>query len=70
MFYAFLVYVLFSLPALVWLGKRKMAQTPQAIWALITVGIPMMGAVALLLVKPGEPQDREAKFELEEFRRQ
>ena len=69
-----LIYALFAIPALVWLGRRRLEQLPQAIWALIVVSIPIMGAVALVLVKPGEPRIPAEKtdpgFELDEFRRQ
>lgn len=69
-----LIHALFAIPALVWLGRRRIEQLPQAIWALIVVSIPIMGAVALVLVKPGEPRAPAAQgdpgFELDEFRRQ
>lgn len=69
-----LIYALFAIPALVWLGRRRLDQLPQAIWALIVVSVPIMGAIALVLVNPGEPRTPDTKtdpgFELDEFRRQ
>ena len=69
-----LIYALFTIPALVWLGRRGLDEVAQAIWALIVVSVPVMGAVALILVSPGAPRAPEAKadpgFELDEFRRQ
>lgn len=69
-----LIYALFAVPALVWLSRKRLDQLPQAIWALIVISVPVMGAIALVLVNPGEPRPTDAKtdpgFELDEFRRQ
>ena len=51
-----LIYVVFAVPALVWLSRRRLDQVSQAVWALIVVSIPIMGPVALVLVSPGEPR--------------
>jgi hypothetical protein len=73
MFILILIYVLFALPALVWLARRRLDQLPQALWALVVVAVPVMGAIALVLVQPGEPRTpakTDSEFELDEFRRQ
>ena len=66
------VYALFAIPALVWLSRRRIDQLTQAVWALVVVSIPIMGAIALVLVRPGELRTPDPKtgFELDEFRRQ
>ena len=69
-----LIYALFAIPSLAWLGRRRLDQLPQAVWALIVVSVPIMGAVALVLVSPGEPRTPAEKtdpgFDLDEFRQQ
>jgi len=52
-----LIYAVFVVPALIYLSRRRLDQVSQAMWALIVVSVPIMGAVALVLVSPGEPRD-------------
>lgn len=69
-----LIYAVFAFPALLNLRRRRLDQVSKAVWALTVVSIPIMGAVALALVSPGEPRTPTAKadprFELDEFRSQ
>jgi hypothetical protein len=48
-----LVYLAFALPALYYLKERNLDDMARAVWALVIVGVPVMGAVAFALVKPG-----------------
>ena len=45
-------WVVLAIIALITLNGRKLSATPKAIWALIILGIPILGAVAFFIVKP------------------
>ncbi len=71
-----LLYLIFAIPALFWLRSRRVEETAQALWALIVLLFPVIGAVALVLLTPGRPlgrpdaTDPQKNFEIDEFRRQ
>lgn len=44
----------FSIIALLALRRSHITGTSQALWALLVVAIPILGALAFFLVKPGE----------------
>lgn len=48
-----LVYVAFALPALYFLRQRDIDETSRALWVLAILAVPVMGAVAFAVVKPG-----------------
>ena len=43
--------------ALVGLRKAKLATTAQALWALIIIIMPFLGAIAYFIVLPHEPEE-------------
>jgi hypothetical protein len=45
---------IFSIIALLVLRRSHITGTSQALWALLVVAIPILGALAFFLVKPGE----------------
>jgi hypothetical protein len=45
---------IFSIIALLALRRSHITGTSQALWALLVVAIPILGALAFFLVKPGE----------------
>lgn len=45
---------LLSLIALYRLRRRSLAGTAQALWALLIVAIPILGALAFFIVRPSE----------------
>ena len=45
---------LFSLIALFGLRRSQLTGTVQALWALLIVAIPLLGALAFFVVKPSE----------------
>lgn len=51
-----LVYLAFALPALFHLRGREMDDTSRAVWALAIIAIPIMGAVAFVIMQPGQPR--------------
>ena len=51
-----LVYLAFALPALFHLRRREMDDTSRAVWALAIIAIPIMGAVAFVIMQPGQPR--------------
>jgi len=49
-----LAWIVLAILCLINLGKRQMPETPKALWALIILIIPVFGAIAFLIVRPGE----------------
>jgi hypothetical protein len=47
-------WLLLSLLALFGLRGRNLDQTTQALWALLIVSVPILGALAFWIVRPGE----------------
>lgn len=45
---------LFSIIALFGLRRSRLTGTSQALWALLVVVVPVFGALAFLIVRPGE----------------
>lgn len=45
---------LFSIIALLGLRRRRLTGTNQALWALLVVAVPIMGALAFFIVRPVE----------------
>jgi len=45
---------LFSIIALLGLRRRSLTGTNQALWAILVVAVPVLGALAFFIVKPGE----------------
>ena len=43
-----------SIAALVGLRKRSLGETARVLWALLILVVPVMGAVAFWIVRPGE----------------
>jgi hypothetical protein len=48
-----IIYLAFALPALYYLRKRELDETARAVWSLVIVGVPVMGAVAFATMQPG-----------------
>ena len=48
----FLGWLVLAVLALLALRNRKLPTASTAIWALIIIGVPVLGAVAFLIVKP------------------
>jgi len=48
-----LIYLVFKLPALCYLRRRDADETSRAVWALTIVAVPVMGAVAFVVMQPG-----------------
>ena len=44
----------FSIIALLALRRSRITGTSQALWALLVIAIPILGALAFFLVKPGQ----------------
>jgi hypothetical protein len=51
-----LVYLAFALPSLYYLRRRDLDETSRAVWSLIIVAVPVMGAVAFAAMRPGMRQ--------------
>ena len=49
-------WIILAIIALVKLSNRKLPATPKAIWVLIVLGIPILGAIAFFIVKPEDHQ--------------
>jgi apolipoprotein N-acyltransferase len=54
-----LAWIVLAILCLINLGKRQMPETPKALWAAIILIIPVFGAIAFLIVKPGSDQHSE-----------
>jgi hypothetical protein len=46
-------YLVFVVPPLFLLRGRRLEQTAQAIWALAIISVPIVGAVAFVILQPG-----------------
>lgn len=46
-------YLVFVLPPLLLLRGRRLDPTTQAIWALAIISVPIVGAVAFVILQPG-----------------
>jgi hypothetical protein len=46
-------YLVFVIPPLFLLRKRSLDDTAQAIWALAIISVPIVGAVAFVILQPG-----------------
>ena len=51
-----LVYLGFALPALYHLRRREMDDTSRAVWTVAIIAVPIMGAVAFVIMQPGQPR--------------
>jgi predicted neutral ceramidase superfamily lipid hydrolase len=49
-----LAWVALGILCLLRLSKRQMTSTAKALWVLIILAIPLLGAIAFLVVKPGD----------------
>jgi uncharacterized membrane protein YhaH (DUF805 family) len=47
-------YLLFCVPPLFMLRGRRLDETTRAIWALAIISVPIMGAVAFVILQPGQ----------------
>jgi len=47
-------WVTLAILCLVRSSRRQMASTAKALWVLIILAIPLLGAIAFLIVKPGD----------------
>ena len=52
-----LLWLLLSLFVLFRLREQPMSETAKAIWAVFIVAVPFFGALAFLIVRPGERVD-------------
>lgn len=43
-----------SILALLGLRRRELPETPLAIWAVLIIIVPLLGAIAFLIVQPGD----------------
>ena len=48
---------LLSIVALLRLRRRALEQTPQVLWAVLVIIVPLLGAIAFFVVQPGRPLD-------------
>ena len=46
-------YLIFVIPPLLLLRGRRLDDTTQALWALAIISVPIMGAVAFVILQPG-----------------
>ena len=49
-----IVYLLFVVPPLFFLRARVLDDVTRAIWALAIISVPIMGAVAFVIIQPGQ----------------
>jgi uncharacterized membrane protein YhaH (DUF805 family) len=58
MFYAWMplgfLYLLFIVPPLFFLRARPLDDTTRAIWALAIMSVPILGALAFVIIQPGQ----------------
>jgi succinate dehydrogenase/fumarate reductase cytochrome b subunit len=47
-----LFWIILSITALVSLRKRKLSETARALWAMLVVAMPILGALAYWIVRP------------------
>ena len=50
------IWFLLAVVALRQLRKRPLSDVAQAVWAVLIVGVPVLGAAAFFIVQPGEVQ--------------
>jgi hypothetical protein len=50
---AIALYLLFAIPALMFLRNRMLDDTTKAVWVVAIVVTPVMGAVAFAILQPG-----------------
>lgn len=48
-----LIHLAFALPALYFLRRRHLDDTALAVWCLMIVAVPVLGAVAVATTQPG-----------------
>jgi len=56
----FLLWPLLGIAALVYLGRRRLPETPKVLWAILIVFVPFLGAFAVWIVRPGEAKSSES----------
>jgi hypothetical protein len=49
-----LLYLVFVVPPLFFLRARVLDDVTRAIWALALISVPIMGAVAFVIIQPGQ----------------
>jgi hypothetical protein len=47
-------YLLFVVPPLFFLRARVLDDVTRAIWALAIISVPIMGAIAFVIIQPGQ----------------
>ena len=50
-------YLVFVVPPLFLLRGRQLDPTTQAVWALAIISVPIVGAVAFVILQPGRPSE-------------
>ena len=50
-------WIVLAIIAIISLSGKKLPATPKALWALIILCIPVLGAVAFFIVKPEENEN-------------
>jgi hypothetical protein len=51
------LYLLFTIPPLFLLRQRALDETTRAIWALAIISVPVIGALAFVILQPGQRDD-------------
>ena len=46
-----------SIICLVKIKNRNLSSTPKAIWALMVIGVPILGAIAFFIIEPAESKE-------------
>ena len=49
-----ILYLLFVIPPLFFLRARVLDDTTRAIWALAIISAPVIGAIAFVIIQPGQ----------------
>jgi uncharacterized membrane protein YhaH (DUF805 family) len=52
-----ILYLLFTVPPLFLLRQRALDETTRAIWALAIISVPVIGAIAFVILQPGQHDD-------------
>jgi hypothetical protein len=42
------------------LAKRSLPETAKALWVILVIAVPLLGAVAFWIVRPGQSQTNQA----------
>ena len=50
-------YLLFTVPPLFLLRARPLDETTRAIWALAIISVPVLGAIAFVILQPGRADE-------------